>query len=569
MPRPLHPDDLLALRVASDPQLSPDGAQLAFVSIRVAKEENEYSHQIWLVNAVPGASARPFTAGAKSDRYPRWSPDGSQLAFTTNRSGKDQLWVMETTGGEARQLTRFAEGVSGAPVWSPDGSRIAFTATVGPAGPGLEDQKEDESDLYRKYTKDVRRITRIWYKEDGEGLFDPARHQQIFTIAAGEPSPKPQQITSGPWGHSDPSWAPGGGALAFVTTRRQDDDHKPFLREVWVQPLDQAAAGPNKITPDGFAVSHPVWSPDGSQIAFLGYEWHHYQGYSSQHLFVIGADGTGLRQLATNWDRTFSLAAVYDTPGAGGNYLAWTPDGTALISIGADCGRQQLYAIDVAGGEVTTLTSGDHCITGWSMDGWGRKLTVGLTRPDVPGDIYLVEGPDLARMTDVNEALFAEVELAPVEAYRFATASGDNPFLRQHGHAQLTQTDGWVMKPVGWREGEQYPAILQIHGGPMAMYGWTFFFEFQTLAAAGYAVIYTNPRGSQGYGQHFCACIKEDWGNLDYLDVMAGLEAALRTHPWIDAARTGIAGGSYGGFMTNWAIGQTDRFRAADRKSVV
>ncbi|HYF94138.1 MAG TPA: S9 family peptidase [Symbiobacteriaceae bacterium] len=547
--RAITPDDLLAIQLPGDPQLSPDGRRLAYVVARIDKESNEYRHQIHVMNAEPGARPAPFTGGQKSDKSPRWSPDGSRLAFTSNRSEKTQVWVMDAFGGEARQLTFFKEGVSGVPVWSPDGTHIAVTAVVGPEGPGREGDKDAESDLYKKYTRGVRRITRIFYKEDGEGFLEPDRHQQIFVLPVEGERPEPVQVTKGPWHHEDPAWAPDGGALAYVANRREDDDYTVMLADLWVQDLSNLASDPVCLTPGTMSLGTPAWSPDGAAIAFSGQQHEPYRGYSSNQLWLVNRDGSGLRRLVPGWDRNVGPRGLTDMPAPSSHPLRWTPDGTVVILLGSDCGRQQLFAVDVESDTLSQLTAGDHTIYSWSTDAQCQKICVGLTRPDVPGDLFLAEGPDLLPLTHTNRDLLSDIELAPVEHYRFAAGE--------------SEADGWVMKPVGFDPSRRYPAVLEIHGGPMAMYSWAFMMEFQCLAAAGYAVIYTNPRGSQGYGQQFCACIKEDWGNLDYLDVMAGLEAALARCPWIDPDRLGIAGGSYGGFMTNWTLGQTDRFKAA------
>ena len=572
MARTFTPDDLLALELAGDPQLTADGRRLAYVVARIDKEANEYRHQIFVMDAAPGARKTAFTAGTKSDKNPRWSPNGAHLAFTSNRSGKTQLWVMGAFGGEARQLTRFKDGIDGDLVWSPDGSQIAFVATVGAEGPGREGDKDDESDLFKKYTKNVKRITRLHYKQDGAGFLDAEKHAQIFLVNVAEETPAPRQVTRGGWNHGSPAFAPDGARLAFAANRREDDDYQPMLCDVWVQDLTQPEAEPVRLTPEGYSAGSPAWSPDGHRIAFLGHQWEPHRGYSATQLWVMNADGTGLRRLAEGWDRTFGSALIIDMPSPGdAGAPRWTPEGAAIMVMGADCGRQQLYAVDTESGEITQLSSGDHCITSWTTDGRCQKIAVTVTRPDTPSDLFLVEGPDLLRLTELNRTLLDEVELAPVDGYRFATGGGDNAYLQRLTAGTVAgETDGWIMKPAGFEAGKRYPAILYVHGGPMAMYGWTFFFEFQCLAAAGYAVIYTNPRGSQGYGQEFCSCIRENWGNLDYLDVMAGLDAALAVAPWIDRERLGIAGGSYGGFMTNWAVGHTDRFKAAvTQRSVV
>ena len=561
MPRRITSEDLLAFQLAGEPQLSPDGRKLAYVVNRIDKETNEYRNQIFVMDAAPGSRPVPFTNGQKSDKNPRWSPDGCQLAFLSNRSGKNQVWVMEALGGEARQLTHFKDGVSGPPVWSPDGAQIAFIAAVGADGPKLEGDKEEDQDLFAKYTKGVKRINRLVYKLDGVGLLDPKQHDQIFMISVDGSTPA-RQVTRGPWDSRSPAFSPDGKHLAFSGNRREDDDYKADLSDIYVLDLESEGAEPVRVTPEGYDLAAPAWSPDGSMIACHGHA-RPYGGYSNTRIYLVGRDGADFRLLTGSWDRSFGYETIYDMPAPGGGRLAWTPDGSALIMHGSDQGRQQVYAIDAESGSVTALTAGDHCVTAWSYDANCRKLAVAITRPDLPSDIFLVEGPDLLRLTSVNAALLADLELAPVEHFRFATANGTNPFIQAHGTEGLTETDGWVMKPAGFVEGKRYPAILQIHGGPMGMYGWTFFMEFQVLAAAGYAVIYTNPRGSQGYGEKFCACIRADWGNLDYLDVMAGLDAALVQYPWIDPERVGVAGGSYGGFMTNWVVSHSDRFKAA------
>lgn len=568
MTRTIKPEDLLRLQLPGDPQVSPDGRLTAFVVARTEAEKNETRHRIYMVRTSRGAVPRPFTSGDCSDRQPRWSTDGTRLAFISNRSGKNQIWLIPAAGGEAVQVTRFRDGVVGPPVWSPDGRSIAFTAMVGGgAGGGVEGEPEDESDLYAKFTRGVKRITRIHYKLDGVGLLNPDKQQQVFVVSA-EPGSGPRQVTRGPWNHRSPAWSPDGQALAFVANRRLNDDYTVMLSDIWVQspaePDSEVESEPVRITPEELSVFSPCWSPDGTQVAFLGHSWDRFRGYSSTRVWTVRRDGTGLRCLTTGWDRTFAPVAVYDVPGpVDGGTLAWTPDGSALMAIGSDSGRQQVYAIDAESGSVTALTAGDHVVTGWSSDAGRIRLVLCLTRPDLPGDLFLVEGPDLVRLTELNDTLFEELELAQVEEFRFGTGGGENSFLAEHGTGGLDHADGWVMKPAGFQEGKLYPAILEIHGGPMMMYGWNFFLEFQCLAAAGYAVIYTNPRGSQGYGERFCACIKEDWGNLDFRDVMAGLDVALARFPWIDQTRLGVAGGSYGGFMTNWIIGHTDRFRAA------
>lgn len=542
--RRLTAEDLLSLRLPGAVQMAPSGDRIAYVLREVDPEKNEYKSRIWMV--AKGAEPTPFTAGP-ADSDPCWSPDGNWLAFIRKVGDHAQLFVIPASGGEARQITDVEDGVSDL-AWAPDSNRLAVVLTVGPDGV-QRPAKADEPDLYRKYTKDVRRYDRIWYKMDGEGLFDPDKFRQIGVVSlsdARDAPVLPTPITNGPFHHGQPAWSPEGARIACIANRRPDWDYTPFQHDLWV--VNASGAGEPVALTSGLALGAPVWAPSGEQIAALGYnhmeERHH---YTNTHLYLVDAAGAGARRADQGWDRSWSADTTADSFGPGGWRPTWAPDGSSLYLLGSDRGSQDLFRVEAATGRVTRLTNGEHVIYAWSADASCKVAAVALSRPTAPGDLYLaplVAGAPLERLTDVNGALLANVELAPVETV-------------------LETPHTWVMAPIGFAEGERYPAVLEVHGGPMAMYGWAFMLEFQLLAAAGYGVIYSNPRGSQGYGQEYCACIANDWGNLDYQDVMAALEGALAQCDWIDPNRLGIAGGSYGGFMVNHAIGQTDRFRAA------
>lgn len=561
--RVLQPEDLLSLAFAGDVQVSPDGSRLAFVRTTMDADTNEYRSKICVmpVSSPISAEPPPFTGGPKRDHSPRWSPAGDRLAFVSNRKGDPQIWVMPADGGEARQVTRIKGGVSG-PVWSPDGRYLAFTARLGEEGivPASDEGKdEDDKDPARRYTKDVRVIDRIWYRLDDLGYFD-GKYAQICVTEV--ETGRTVQLTAGRLDAENPAWSPDGRELAFSSNRLPGGEHRPSVSDIHVlafrpEDLDSLSAirEPRTLTGSRGPASQPAWSPDGRTIAFLGN--HQERGwYTNTHIWLVPSQGGEARCLTADFSQSFGDQSVTDLRGHGGGpALRWSPDGRTLFCTFSQGGTVHLAAVDAADGRVTPVTSGDRLVYDASLDRSCRILAYVATDPLLPGDVFAarlgdsLQAVDERRLTDLNRDLLQAVTLAPTERFSFQAEGGP-------------MADGWVVKPVGFVPGRTYPAVLEIHGGPMAMYGSAFFLEFQLLAARGLAVVYTNPRGSYGYGQDFVAAIRGDWGNLDYLDLMAGLDAALALG-FIDPSRLGVAGGSYGGFMTNWMIGHTDRFRAA------
>ncbi len=561
--RYLQVEDLLAIKLAGDCQISPDGSRVAYVLQEINKEKNEYHSAIWL--AREGQEPVRFTSGVK-DHSPRWSPDGRYLAFISNRSGSNQIWLLPLEGGEARQLTRIKGGVSN-PVWSPDGKYLAFTAKLTTEGILPEGKDEEEKDLYKKYTKDVKVITRLFYKLDGVGYFtDKRSHICIVPVDGGEP----RQLTTGEFDHTSPAWTPDGKGLIFSANRLEDADHHPWYADLWY--IDREGGEPVRLTPgDGKLAAHaPSVSPDGSLVAFLG-ALPEEQGYGLTGLYVLER-GTGkIRRLAQSLDRSFGNQVSTDMPAPAGGTLTWSPDGRWVYGLISDSGMVHLVRVGAQTGAVVPVTGGDRVIHAFSLTPDCRQAALAYATPASPADVYLarLDEPQPAarvqnccavldgggvfevQLTNHNAALFDQLQLPVPERFLFQ-AGPDSPMV-----------DGWVLRPANCEPGKKYPTILEIHGGPMAMYGSGFFFEFQWLAAQGYAVVYSNPRGSQGYGRDFCRCIMADWGNKDYADVMAAIETAVQCYDFIDPDRLGVAGGSYGGFMVNWIVSHTDRFKAA------
>jgi len=528
--RPMRPDDILKIRFVSDPRISPDGRRVAFVLTALSQERDEYLSNIWMVDTTGGAPPRRFTTGPGRDTEPRWSPDGTRLAFVSERERgkKGQLMVMPVEGGEALALTQLRNGVA-APAWSPDGTRLAFVSRVG----GWQEPENEEE---RKKSRPARVITTLKYRFNGEGFIHD-RPTHVFVVAAAGGAPA--QLTSGDCPDSDPAWSPDGHAIAFVSARHDDRDYDDAT-DLWMVPA--AGGTPRRVTDTIGPAMHPAFSPDGRTLAYLGRRHRNEFGRNAR-VFTMPVEGGAPRSLTDALDR--SCAPLDLAP-------IWSADGAWLTFAAEDAGALSVYRVGTAGPGAAPqrVIGGERAVTGVSAAADGT-LAFAVTDPVMPAEVATcaADGSGERHLTDVNAAWRAEVALARPERFRFERAG-------------LT-VDGWIMKPVGFQAEGRYPGLLNIHGGPHAQYGWVFFDEFQVQASAGYAVVYTNPRGSQGYGEAFTRAVVGDWGGGDFADVMAGLDEALRRAPWIDPERLGVLGGSYGGFLTSWTVGHTDRFRAA------
>ncbi len=549
-------EDLPSFRWITDVTLSPDGRSVAYAQETIAERSDErdgpshaYRSHIWLVETA-GGSPRPFTAGEHRDRRPLWSPGGERILFVSDRGSSPKpgtkppthLWVIPRTGGEARRITQAEHSPSEA-AWSPDGRQIAFTGKPAEAAD--------------RPSSDVKIITRMKHKFDGEGFWDN-RYKHIFVVPSdGGPA---RQISSGDYDHREAAWSPDGGRLVVVANRSENADYTN-VADLWVVTL--ATGEMRRITAGLGPISSPAWSPDGTLIAYLGHD-NVCMGASNTILWVVPAGGGGdPRPLTRHYDRSLIHHVLSDMrvhPRAGQS--TWSPDGRFIFVMVAEGGTTQLAAVEVASGSVRLMITGRREIYGESYDAGRRRVAMAISDPATPGDVWVADVDGLAegqptiagsserRLTAANQALLDGVTLSAPE--RFAYRGADDWTI-----------EGWVIPPADVDPGKRYPAILSIHGGPHSAYGEAFFLEFQLLAALGYAVVLTNPRGSQGYGQIFTAATHHDWGGKDYGDIMDGLEAALTRYPYLDRDRLGVAGGSYGGFMTNWIIGHTERFKAA------
>jgi dipeptidyl aminopeptidase/acylaminoacyl peptidase len=516
----MRPDDICRIAWVADPRVSPDGRRVAFVVTRLSQERDEYLSTIWVVPTA-GGEPRQLTAGPKRDRSPRWSPDGTQLAFVSERGddSKAQLYALPIDGGEPRRLTSLPNGVR-QPAWSPDGCRLAFVSNVG-------DEPKDPSS---PDSKPSRVITAIKYRFNGEGFTDRRAHVFVVDLEGGAP----RQITDGDWADQEPAWSPDGRSIAFVSARHAERD-VDNAADVWIVPAVGGEA--RRLTDASLQVQRPAFSPDGATIAFLGARKG--VGYNTE-LRIVPISGGESRSLTSGLDRSLNALGEVGP--------VWSRDGRSLL-VGADeHGNVPVYRVPVDGSASAKVVDGDRQVTGMTVAGDGT-LVFAATDPLSPGELFVLAGGSERQLTDLNGGWRAEVELAQPERCQF----------ERDGQ----QIDAWVMRPPGAERGQRYPVLLNIHGGPHSQYGNGFFDEFQIYAAAGYAVVFTNPRGSQGYGEAFTRAVVGDWGGVDYADVMAGLDAALERHDFLDRERLGVMGGSYGGYMTSWTVSHTDRFKAA------
>jgi dipeptidyl aminopeptidase/acylaminoacyl peptidase len=516
----MRPSDLYELRWADDPRLSPDGRTAAFVVWSTDRETNDYTASIWLVAVDGAAQPRRLTRGKKQDVAPRWSPDGSRLAFASNRDSKaKQLYVLPVEGGEPLQLTELNEDVTEV-VWSPDGTRIVFSARV------RDSAYEEEDERKRR----PRRFERLQYKLDDEGwIGDRRRH--LFVVPADGSAP-PVQLTDGDFEDAAPSWSPDGRRIAFASARQEHWDTE-VERDIFV--VDAEGGEPQRLTGGDSHYEAPAWSPDGSAIACRwapgGFDYPRHG-----QIAVLDASTGERRVLTESLDRNCAPYPEIREP-------VW--DGDSILFVLEESGYNALYRVGADGAGEPEAVLGEVWVT--AFDCVVGQIAHAATTPTSLPEIYTGEG----RLTDVSSAVEAS------EPERFTAVSADG-----------SEVEAWIIRPLGFEEG-RYPLLLNVHGGPFAQYGNRFLDEFQVQAGAGYAVLYSNPRGSSGYSEEWGRAIRgpieggEGWGSRDYEDVMAVLDEALERFDFIDPERLGVLGGSYGGFMTSWIVSHTDRFQAA------
>ena len=498
-------------------------------------------------------TTRDFTTGER-DRAPRWSPDGARLAFVrAEDKHRPQIHLIDLDGGEARAVTDLEEGSIGTLRWSPDGRHIAFSfRAVDPQWTQAAIKERKENGL----TDPPREIDDWWYRLDGDGYFNAQRYQ--LWIVDTETGSTRCLYKKDRLGGFTFDFSPRGDRLAVTTNRAARALVEPWKDEIAIIDVARGTAKPLTKLPAG-PKTNVKWSPDGKQLAWAGREGRD-GTYSVENLelWVANVDGTAAKSLTANTDDCLMAIAVGDTSGASFEpNLAWSPNSTRLYMRIGRHGESHVASVPRRGGALTMHTSGTAEWDLGSFSADGSRVALQRSAPVALPEVWSgVVGKATAPFTTtaataLNAALLRELTLARPKSHWVKTADG-------------TKVHTWVLLPPGHTKSsrKRYPAILEIHGGPHGQYGVGFFHEMQLLAAHGYVVVFSNPRGSKGYGRDHCAAIRGAWGTADWVDIQA-VTAFMQEHAHIDPKRMGIMGGSYGGYMTNWAIGHTHDFKAA------
>lgn len=530
----LEPIDVFNIEYVSDPQVSPDGNHVVYVrNFKDIMTDGNRSN-LWITDWA-GTMNKPLTTGNQNDHSSRWSPQGDKLVYVSSKDGTNQIWLRWMDSGAETKLTNLQKSPSSLS-WSPDGKWIAFSMSV-----------DEKTKAYislpgkpkgAKWNEPAKIIKKLKYKADGAG-FVPDAYRQIFILST--EGGTPYQLTEGPYHHGGSiTWSPDGRMLYFSANRYDDQLAQINNSEVYSLKIStkQLQALTSRKGPD----ASPILSPDGVRIAYIGFD-DKLMGYHNRQIYIMKSDGTDSKCLTCDFDRSISG-------------MAWAQNNTLTIQYD-EKGNTYLASVDLQGNQkilaehVGGLSIGRPYAAGQFHMNLQGKIAFTHSSPDHPADLAVTQpGQDSRRIVSLNDDLFTFKELGSVEEIWYKS-SFDGAAIQ-----------GWICKPPGFDPSKKYPLILEIHGGPFANYGNWFSMEVQLYAAAGYVVLYTNPRGSSGYGADFANLIHHNYPNQDYDDLMSGIDAVI-DKGYVDADRLYITGGSGGGVLTSWAIGKTDRFKAA------
>lgn len=533
--RTFTPDDMFRLSGATDPQISPDGAKIVYVRSSADVMTDKAVPTLWLVDTATGAE-QPLVTGPGAHSSPRWSPDGKRIAYVSaDGSSGPQLYVMWLATGSSAKVTGLPDS-PGSIAWSPDGKQIAYTLRVPGEGMKLGSQPAGKPDG-AKWAEPLEVIDRVTYRYDGGGYAQPG-FDHVFVVSADGGAAR--QLTFGQWDDGGPlSWSPDGRRILFSANRRPDWEREIQNSEVYA--VDLASGAVSALTSRNGPDASPVYSPDGKHIAYTGFDDAN-RSYENSELYVMNADGSGARSLTAGLDQSIEA-------------IEWVGNSAIYVSYD-DHAKKRVARIGLDGSVrmvVDGLTPGSHVdrpYTGGEFSvSAGGKVAYTASGTDRPADLWVTGGGPGKRLTDLNGTWLAGKTLAQVRKIAVSAPDG-------------RPIDAWLVTPPGLAPGKRAPLILEIHGGPNTAYGPSFATDMQLYAAHGYAVLYTNPRGSTSYGEAFANLIDRAYPGQDYDDLMAAVDAAIADGV-ADPDNLFVTGGSGGGVLTAWIVGKTDRFKAA------
>ncbi len=536
--RPFDSNALLELKRIGDPQISPDGRWVAFTVQSVDVAANKKPQQIWIV-PLSGGEPRQITRDGEANNRPRWSPDSKQIAYVSDRSGSSQIWLMDPEGRNPKQVTTLATEADGV-LFSPDGRNLIFTSAVYPECAADDACNKKLLDADRASKARARIYTELLYRHWTTWGSKRRSHLLVVSVTGGAP----KDLTPGPrdvppfslGGQDDYDISPDGKEVCYS----MNADPMPAIStnsDLYVVAI--AGGDPRKITSTAGADSSPKYSPDGKYLAWRAQTR---AGYESDRwrLMVLERSLGRVGNLTESLDRWV-------------NSFTWSPDSANLFFTVGDRGRQNIQLISVNGGAARIVASGDSELDDMQLTHDGKTMVYTQQSGVSPVEIFRVSstGGEPAAMTHLNDAPLNASQLTPLEEFFVNSPDG----ARIHS---------FVVKPYGFQNGRKYPVVMLIHGGPQGFWGhaWTYRWNAQVFAAAGYVVVMPNPRGSTGYGQKFIDEINNDWGGRAYDDLMAVADHVVSSLPYVDGSRLAAAGASYGGYMIDWILGHTQRFKA-------